>query len=207
MCIRDRLGVFGHRYDILYDGSRWLIIFNQPTTSTGNISGAVSGVVGANFNSVDGVSLSTAATGTDADTLYFRTTNGGEVFHGSDKVSSIYLGGSEIIRVVHGTSPVYITPPVGRPLSVTSTFNSGQTLNYTISWSSLAIDGTPPYTYRIQTDFDADFLPSTRREYTIESSAATVSISINNSSPKHFRFRVRAENGAGNGPWSSAERF
>ena len=185
--------VAGRRYDLVYTESGWEILFLRPTDNAGQID--LSAIPsGFDAGSLNGFALSTAATGADADTIYFRTSNGGEIYHGSTRVESIIGGGgidgegvdhSEPIRnVLVGGDVVYAH---ARPVTdLAATLVDGATI--TLTWTAPSVS-SQPFAYRVQRSTSADFS-------TLDSDDTTTAetITYTGTVGALTYFRVRTEN-------------
>ena len=189
--------VAGRLYNLAYTGTDWSILNTSPANEETDIpiEFVPDVMTGVDVDSADGLSLSTAATGTDANTLYFRTTNGGEIYHGANRVESIALSGTTADIVRHGSSVVY-----ARPQAVASLVAAlPNTITGRITWTAPAV-ASQPVTYRLERALNSAFTTS-------PSTLATALTGLTHdntglATQTVYYYRVRAENYIGVGPYT-----
>ena len=194
--INPRDIVAGRLYNLVYTGVDWSILNTSPLDQEASVplEFVPDVMTGVDAGSVDGLSLSTAATGTDANTLYFRTTNGGEIYHGANRVESIALSGTTAGIVRHGANVVY-----ARPQAVTSLLAGlPNTLAARITWGAPAV-ASRPIAYRLERALNSAFTGAT----TLGTALTTLIYNDTDLSPQTlYYYRVRAGNYIGEGPYS-----
>ena len=191
----------GRQYDLVFEGNAWHILYPHPADLAGQVqlSFIPDRLEDIDLESVDGFDLSTEATGVDDDTLYFRTTNGGEILRGATRVESIMHGGTQITDVLHGSNHVYAIPRVVQTFLLSSLNNETNR----ITWTAPAI-ASEPLTYRVERADDADFsenlttLAESTTALLFDDDDETLVLATT------YYYRVRAENYIGAGPYIDA---
>ena len=190
--------VAGRQYDLSYTGDAWGILFTRPIDTEGDIGldFIPQHLAGVDVGEVNELNLSTGS-GTDANTVYFRTSNGGEIYHGDTRVEDLQLGGTEITTVQHGSDYVYAIPRAVASLTLTSLNDT----DVRITWTAPTV-ASLPITYRLERADDSEF--TTGLATLLEDSTALTYDNTGLAAPATFYFRVRAENYIGDGAYAVA---
>ena len=145
----------GRPYDIVYSGSRFQLIDPSVMNSSGRVrlNTLPTFLGGKSASTVDGFSVSTAATGTDANTLYFRSTG---IFHGSDEITSLVAGGETINEVSVGSTVVYALPKT--PTNFRARRSNNVLGGLDLSWTNASAPTLDSVlTYRLERALNAAF--------------------------------------------------
>ena len=189
--------VEGESYDLAFEGSTYRALHARSTGPDGTLRlGFIPDQLnGVDVGSIDGLSFSSEATGDDSNTLYFRTSNGGEIYHGATRVESLSLGSGPITTVQHGAGYVFALPQE----VVDGTFTSLSNTSVRISWTAPLV-GSQPLTYTIERDDNSDFTSPTTL---VEDTAAVTHDDTGLTEATQYYYRVRASNYIGDGPYSA----
>ena len=187
--------VAGRLYDVVYSGQRFQII--NPSVMNGGLvrlNALPTFLGGKSAPTVDGFSFSTAATGTDANTIYFRSTG---IFHGSDEITSLVAGGETINEVSVGSTVVYALPKT--PLNFRAR-RVAVIARLDLSWTNASNDTLDSVlTYRLERALNAAFTDT----LTVLDSAQVASdttygdTGVENNTFTQYYYRLRAETSFG----------
>ena len=197
--IRDRDLVQGRRYEVVFAANTWSVVFANITEDTGEVAlGRIPPVLlDVDVATVDGFTLSTAATGSDPNTLYFRTANGGEIYLGDTSITSVYRGDTQINSIAVGSNVVFATLSEVRELAATTSAYSNAA---TLTWlAPEPASGT--ITYRVERALTSDFTGPSLTTLT-ESTSAVTWTDTGLFALNRFYYRVRAENAVDVGPYT-----
>ena len=192
--------VAGRRYDLIYTTLGWAILFLRQTDSAGliDLSAVPNTLAGVDVGSVDGITFSSAATGEDADTLYFRTAAGGSIHHGPNRILSIAHGSTSITNVLHGGNHVYA---IARAVTNLATTLSATLV--TVTWDAPAIS-SQPVTYRVQRSMSASF-GTLESDDVVAMGVETFSYPVSAFSSNSQYIRVRTENHIGDSVYAVSD--
>ena len=174
----------GGRYDLVLADDAWQLLFVRPVDASGVLLQTFipDHLAGVDVGTSNDMNLSTDATGTDASTLYFRTTNGGEIYHGDTRVEEIVLGGNTITAVQHGTDYVYAIPQEVQNFVVSELSNTSAS----ISWDAPLV-ASEPVTYRLERASNSAFSSGLVSLSEIQTGTTFTSTGLSSGSTYYFR--------------------
>ena len=182
--------VAGRRYDVVYTALGWAVIFLRQTDDAGQValSAIPNTLTGIDAGMSGGLVFSSADPAVpDANTLYFRTINGGEIYRGADRVESVAHGSTPITTIQHGADYVYA---IARQMTDVVIGLIGP--DVVMTWTAPLI-ASEPVNYRVQRSSDPNFGTLESEDVT---SATTFTFSdvgtLFEEETQHIR--VRAEN-------------
>ena len=196
--------VTGRLYDVVYSGQRFQII--NPSVMNGGLvrlNALPDFLGGKSAPTVDGFSFSTAATGTDANTFYFRSTG---IFHGSDEITSLVVGGETINEVSVGSTVVYALPKT--PTNFRARRGS-LAARLDLSWTNASAPTLDSVlTYRLERALNAAFTDTLTTVVSAQEGSDTTytNTGLENNSFTQYYYRLRAETSFGVSDYAELNR-